>query len=305
MVFSSESFLFLFLPAFLGIYYLTPMAWRSAVILAGSYLFYGWWRFDYLALLVLTTIWTYWTGHLIARHLDTPRAKTWLAAGVIGCLAVLAVFKYLNFFLDSVAACSAQRLVRWASTGASVAHRDQLLRFSSRSVPDRRLSPRCRGDAELLRLRGFRRLVPAADCRPILRFKDLADQFVLGEHSVQKFADGMALFTQSAWQEGDPCGFGRAAGRSCLLDANPSLLLSWLGALAYTMQLYFDFSGYSDMALGLGLMMASTSARISTRPISRLDHRVLAALAYLAFVWLRDYLYIPLAGTGWGRGAPM
>ena len=82
MVFSSESFLFLFLPAFLAIYYLTPMAWRSAVILAGSYLFYGWWRFDYLALLFLTTLWTYWMGHLISRNLDTSRAKFWLLIGV-------------------------------------------------------------------------------------------------------------------------------------------------------------------------------------------------------------------------------
>ncbi len=103
MVFSSESFLFLFLPAFLAIYYLTPMAWRSAVILAGSYLFYGWWRFDYLALLFATTVWTYVIGLFLSRNLGTPRAKLWLTIGLVGCLGVLGVFKYLNFFIDSVA----------------------------------------------------------------------------------------------------------------------------------------------------------------------------------------------------------
>ncbi len=103
MVFSSETFLFLFLPLFLVLYYLTPDRFRSMTILAGSWIFYGWWRFDFLGLLILTTLWTYGIGLMIRRHLDTPRAQIWCAIGVAGCLAVLGVFKYLNFFVDSLA----------------------------------------------------------------------------------------------------------------------------------------------------------------------------------------------------------
>ena len=82
MVFSSETFLFLFLPLFLALYYLTPFRFRSALILAGSYLFYGWWRFDFLALLFLTTLWTYGIGHLIGANLGTRRARFWSSSDV-------------------------------------------------------------------------------------------------------------------------------------------------------------------------------------------------------------------------------
>ena len=98
MVFSSESFLFLFLPLFLAVYYLTPTRAKSVTILLGSYAFYGWWRMDFLGLLILTTLWTYGFGLLIRRNLDGRRAKLFCGIGVAGCLAVLGVFKYLNFF---------------------------------------------------------------------------------------------------------------------------------------------------------------------------------------------------------------
>ena len=104
MVFSSESFLFLFLPLFLAAYYLTPMRFRSVTILIGSYAFYAWWRVDFLGLLVLTTLWAFFLGRMIGRHRGTQKGRIFLAIAVAGCLGVLGVFKYLNFFLDSFAA---------------------------------------------------------------------------------------------------------------------------------------------------------------------------------------------------------
>src|SRR5690606_33035200 len=98
MVFSSDTFLFLFLPLFLALYYLTPFRYRSALILAGSWTFYGWWRIDFLGLLILTTLWTYGFGRIIAANLGTRRATWACAIGTAGCLSVLGVFKYLNFF---------------------------------------------------------------------------------------------------------------------------------------------------------------------------------------------------------------
>ena len=91
MVFSSEVFLFGFLPAFLALYYLAPARWRNVVILIGSYAFYGWWRLDFLGLLVLTTLWTYGFGRLTMA--DPDRRKLWCGIGVAGCLATLGVFK--------------------------------------------------------------------------------------------------------------------------------------------------------------------------------------------------------------------
>ena len=103
MVFSSETFLFLFLPVFLAAYYATPERFRSVAILLGSYFFYAWWRLDYLLLLIATSVWSYGFGAAIDRYRDSRKAKWLVGVGVAGCLAVLGVFKYLNFFIDSFA----------------------------------------------------------------------------------------------------------------------------------------------------------------------------------------------------------
>lgn len=89
MVFSSESFLFLFLPLFLMAYYLTPWRGKSYTILAGSYIFYAWWRVDFLGLLFLTTAFAYVVGQKIAANRGSNAAKVWLTVGVVGCLGVL------------------------------------------------------------------------------------------------------------------------------------------------------------------------------------------------------------------------
>ena len=302
MVFSSESFLFLFLPAFMAIYYAVPFRWRSPVILAGSYLFYGWWRFDYLLLLFLTTLWAYVMGLLISNNLGTARAKTWLLIGVFGCLSVLGVFKYLNFFIDSAAA-----LFGTTADGLGV-HWRLLLPigvsfyvFHSISY----LMDVYRRDAAATRkffdFAAFIALFPQLVAGPILRFKDLAHQFTHRVHSPQLFADGMSLFI---------IGLGKkvilADSIAPLADLafntpEPTLLVSWVGSIAYMMQLYFDFSGYSDMALGLGLMMGFRFRKNFDTPyisasITEFWRRWHISLS----VWLRDYLYIPLGGNRLG-----
>jgi alginate O-acetyltransferase complex protein AlgI len=299
MVFSSEIFLFLFLPVFLAIYYLIPFRFRSALILAGSYLFYGWWRFDFLALLFLTTLWTYGFGHLIGANLGTSRARLFCGIGVAGCLAVLGVFKYLNFFIDSFAA-----LLGTDAAGLDIHWRLILpigvsfYVFHSISY----LVDIVREDAKPTRnffdFAAFISLFPQLVAGPILRFKDLAHQFEHRTHSAEKFADGMAWFA---------IGLGKkvliADSLAPLADLafatpDPSAPLAWAGATAYMLQLYFDFSGYSDMAMGLGLMMGfrfreNFDAPYTSASITEFWRRWHISLS----VWLRDYLYIPLGGN--------
>ena len=299
MVFSSESFLFLFLPAFLAIYYAVPFRFRSPVILAGSYLFYAWWRVDFLLLLFLTTLWTYGIGLLVARNLDTSRAKVWLTIGVAGCLGVLGVFKYLNFFIDSFAALvgttPAEMGVHWRlilPIGIS------FYVFQAISY----LVDVYRRDAEPTRnffdFAAFVALFPQLIAGPILRFKDLADQFVAREHSMQKFADGMALFAIGLAKKVLIADSVAPLADMAFATPDPTFLVAWLGSLAYMMQLYFDFSGYSDMALGLGLMMGFRFHKNFDTPyisasITEFWRRWHISLS----VWLRDYLYIPLGGN--------
>ncbi|TNC50871.1 MBOAT family protein [Rubellimicrobium rubrum] len=302
MVFSSEVFLFGFLPAFLAIYYLTPMRWRNIVILIGSYGFYGWWRLDFLGLLILTTLWTYAFGRLMMG--DPARRKLWITIGVVGCLSVLGVFKYLNFFIDSFAAL-------FSTTPEELGVHWRLLLpigvsfyvFHCISY----LVDMYRGDVEedvgLVNFAAFIVLFPQLVAGPILRFKDLAHQFKHRTHSLDLFLGGLMLF------------FVGLAKKVLLADAvapladlafqtpDPSFALAWGGAVAYMMQLYFDFSGYSDMAVGLGMMIGFRLIRNFATPyhshsITEFWNRWHISLS----TWLRDYLYIPLGGNRVGRG---
>ncbi len=304
MVFSSETFLFLFLPLFLGLYYLTPFRFRSALILAGSWLFYGWWRIDFLGLMILTTLWTYAFGRAVGANLGTRKATIYCAIGTAGCLSVLGVFKYLNFFIDSFAG-----LLGTDAAGLGV-HWHLILPIGVSFYVFQSISYLVdvyRRDAEpthnFFDFAAFIALFPQLIAGPILRFKDLADQFIYRKHTPQLFADGMARFT---------IGLGKkvliADSLAPLADLafttpDPTAPLAWIGAIAYMLQLYFDFSGYSDMAIGLGMMMGfrfmeNFDAPYTSGSITEFWRRWHISLS----VWLRDYLYIPLGGNRISEG---
>ena len=299
MVFSSETFLFLFLPLFMVIYYLTPTRGKSLVILFASYLFYGWWRFDFLLLLFLTTLWTFGIGLLIRSHIGTQRAQMWCTVGVIGCLSVLGVFKYLNFFIDSLAQLAGTdaaglgvhwRLILPIGVSFYVFHSISYLVDVTRRDAEATLN--------FFDFAAFIALFPQLVAGPILRFKDLADQFKHRTHSLQMFADGTALFIIGLGKKVILADSVAPIADIAYATQDPSLVLSWIGAIAYMMQLYFDFSGYSDMAMGLGLMMgfrfrANFNMPYISRSITEFWRRWHISLS----VWLRDYLYIPLGGN--------
>lgn len=299
MVFSSETFLFLFLPLILVIYYLTPERWKSVTILVGSYTFYGWWRLDFLGLLALTTLWTYIFGILIHRHMDTPKAKLFCGIGVVGCLTVLGVFKYLNFFIDSFAAL-------WGTTAEGLGIHWQLLLpigisfyvFHSISY----LVDIYRRDAEPTRnifdFAAFIALFPQLVAGPILRFKDLAPQFIHRTHSVELFSAGATRFVIGLSKKvllADTVG---PIADLAFSHPDPTMAEAWVGAIAYMLQLYFDFAAYSDMAVGLGMMIGfrlieNFDTPYHSRSITEFWRRWHISLS----VWLRDYLYVPLGGN--------
>ncbi len=299
MVFSSETFLFLFLPLFLALYYLTPTRFRSLTILLASYLFYGWWRFDFLGLLFLTTLWTFGFGLLIGRNVGTTRAKTFLIIGLIGNLGVLGVFKYLNFFLDGFAALAGTdaaglgmhwRLILPIGISFYVFHAISYLMDVYRQ------------DAKATRnffdFAAFIALFPQLVCGPILRFKDLTAQFMHREHSPQLFADGLARFTVGLAKKVLIADTIAPIADLAFSTPDPSMALAWLGSVAYMLQLYFDFSGYSDMAIGLGMMIGFRFMNNFDTPyISRSITEFWRRWHISQSVWLRDYLYIPLGGN--------
>lgn len=303
MVFSSETFLFLFLPVFLAAYYLTPFRWKSLTILLFSWGFYGWWRVDFLGLLIATTAFAYLVGLRIGQApTGSRRAKLWLTLGIAGCLLVLGTFKYLNFFIDSLAwslGTTPEDLgVHWRlilPIGISFyifQSLSYLIDVYRRDVPP---------TTRFLDFAAFIALFPQLIAGPILRFKDLADQFTDRRHSARLFADGFALFLLGLAKKVLLADTVAPLADLAFTTPDPSFLLSWLGAAAYTVQLYFDFSGYSDMACGLGLMIGfrfinNFDTPYISRSITEFWRRWHISLS----VWLRDYLYIPLGGNRLG-----
>lgn len=301
MVFSTHVFLFLFLPLFLAVYYLLPFRFRSVWILGSSYLFYGWWRADFLLLFFGVTLLSYLSARAVARNLAArpARAKRALVIGVVGNLAALGYFKYFNFGVDSLNALLSGLGVRSFTVWEVVLPVGlSFYVFQSLSyVVDvyRRDAPPARSFWDLS---AFIALFPQLVAGPVLRYKDVADQFAARTHTFEKFSEGALRFM---------VGFCKkvliADGVASLADrafasAAPSAADAWLGALAYTVQLYFDFSGYSDMAVGLGLMMGFRFMENFNHPyVSRSVTEFWTRWHISLSTWLRDYLYIPLGGN--------
>lgn len=303
MVFSSNIFLFAFLPLFLATYFACPNRYRNWVVLLGSYVFYAWWRIDFLFLFIAVTAWNYWIGLGIARcGAKTEGAKRWLILGVVVDLAVLAYFKYANFGVDSFNAMIAGTgMEPFAWTAIILPIGISFYTFESISY----IVDVYRGDTEPTRhpvdFACFIALFPHLIAGPVFRYKDLADQFTNRTHSVDKFSEGAMRFMQGFIKKvfiADSIAPMVSAGFAL---QDPSTADAWLTALAYTAQLYFDFSGYSDMAIGLGLMMGFRFMENFNQPyISQSITEFWRRWHISLSSWLRDYLYVPLGGNRGG-----
>ncbi len=305
MVFSSNIFLFLFLPAFLAVSYLTPNRGRRRnwVVLIGSYLFYAWWRIDFVLLFAAVTLWNYLIGLAIARNgVRTGRSRRWLILGVAINLATLGYFKYANFGVDSLnALLGSAGFSPFQITHVILPIGISFYVFESISY----IMDVYRGDTEPTRhpvdFATFIALFPHLIAGPVFRYKDLADQFEHRTHTVDLFGAGVVRFMQGFVKKvfiADTV--APLVSHAFALQA-PTMADAWLGAIAYTAQLYFDFSGYSDMAIGLGLMMGFRFVENFNQPyvsqsITEFWRRWHMSLSS----WLRDYLYISLGGSRHG-----
>jgi alginate O-acetyltransferase complex protein AlgI len=305
VVFSSNLFLFVFLPAFLGLYYVTPARFRSLVIAFASYLFYGWWRVDFVSLMLLSTVLDFVCGARIVaiRSEGTGNPKRWLLLSIFANLGLLAYFKYCNFGIANLnAALGALGFegVVWPAVVLPVG-----ISFYTFQTMSYTIDVYQGNAAPVRRFRDFMcyvALFPQLVAGPIVRYQDVADQLHSRTHSLAKFGEGSRRFM---------VGFCKkvliADSVARLVDASfglsePTFADAWLGALAYTVQLYFDFSGYSDMAIGLGLMigfrfMENFNHPYVSRNITEFWQRWHISLS----TWLRDYLYLPLGGNRQGE----
>lgn len=305
MVFSSPSFLFLFLPVFLALYALVPARLRSAWIMLGSWIFYGFWRADFLLLLIGVTFGDWLAGLAIARERRavTGRERAIVVVTVALNLAVLAYFKYFNFCADGLnAVLGVLGLPAFRAWPVILPVGISFYIFQSMSY----VIDVYRGDApeahDFVDMAAYVALFPQLVAGPILRYKDLAGQLRFRTHSESRAAYGFKRFLAGLCRKvlvADALG---PVANATFSMASPGAAEAWLGLLAYAVQLYFDFSAYSDMAVGLGHMMGFTfmenfDAPYRSRSITDFWRRWHISLSS----WLRDYLYLPLGGNRRGR----
>lgn len=308
MVFSSALFLFAFLPAFIAIYYVVPVRARNLWIVVASLAFYGWWKAAYLALVLAIAAVTFVAGHFAhagARG-SAARRKWAVRLGVSSILGCLIWFKYSYFLGDIFDRTAGQLLALQGHGGLQLP--DIILPIGISFLTFQSISyilDVARGDApparNLVDFLAFSLLFPQLIAGPILRYKDLSEQLSHRAHSATRFGRGMRRFVlglSSKLLIADSV--APIADRMFALQT-PTAAEAWLGTLAYSLQLFFDFAGYSAMAIGLGLMIGfrfveNFDAPYTARSITEFWQRWHISLSN----WLRDYLYIPLGGNRGG-----
>lgn len=319
MVFSSHLFFYYFLPAALLVYYLLPRRGRNAALTFLSYAFYGWANPPFMALMLVSMLIDYLCGLAIDRARRRaglglvgdatagggtgPRpGRAWMVAAVITNLAILGFFKYFNFAAESwdstVAALGAPSWRLETALRVTLPLGISFSTFQSISYILDVYRGRTRALADVVDYFCYVSLFPQLVAGPIIRFNEIDDQLHRRLHSIERFARGAVFVCLGMAKKvllANPCGWVADATFDA---ASLHTAEAWLGAIAYGFQIYFDFSGYSDMAIGLGLMIGFVFPKNFDSPykaesITDFWRRWHISLS----TWLRDYLYVPLGGN--------
>ncbi len=312
MIFSSVTFLFLFLPivltATVSIGGLFGKRFRNHVLFAASLLFYVWGEGIYITLL-LSSIWVSWFLGKQIENSSQGRQKILLALGIIVNLLPLFICKYLNFTLDILAPLFvAVGITPWQSANIHLPAGISFFTFQAISYlidVYRRIAP---AEQHLLNCGLYIAMFPQLIAGPIVRYHDIAKQLIRRTVTSRGFADGAERFVFGLAKKvllADPLGVkADHIFNLPIYELSPGL--AWLGAICFTLQIYYDFSGYSDMAIGLGRMFGFKLPENFRYPyISRSMREFWRRWHISLSTWLRDYLYIPLGGSRKGAGRTM
>jgi alginate O-acetyltransferase complex protein AlgI len=297
MVFSEPTFVFLFLPFVVIAYLALGREGRNIALLAASLIFYAWGEGIYLLVLLGSIAMNHLFGLAIAAQPD--RGRGLLALGVAANLGMLGYFKYLGFFLENLGVDGAHEIAPALPIGIS------FFTFQALSYLIDLQAGRIAVQRDPLRLALYISMFPQLIAGPIVRYSEVETALVDRRTTRGDFAAGMQRFVIGLAKKtliADP--MGQVADQIFAIpDAGLSPEIAWLGAVAYALQLYFDFSAYSDMAIGLGRIFgfrfpenfAHPYAARSVTEFWRRWHMTLSR-------WFRDYVYIPLGGNRKGTG---
>lgn len=295
MLFSSIPFLLYFLPLVMLVYFIVPWKMKNAVLLFFSLAFYGWGEPKYLFLMIGTIILFYVCGLCIEKSKSQVAKKIWLVISVVLSITILCVFKYADFFINNFNAVTGLSipLLKLALPIGISFYTFQCVSYTIDVY---------RGDVEaqknIISFGAYVALFPQLIAGPIVRYIDVAKEINHRTHSLEKIADGLRRFAIGlgkkiliANQLGEFVDIFRASNEK-------SMVFYWLYAVAFMLHIYFDFSGYSDMAIGLGKIFGfnfieNFNYPYMSKSISEFWRRWHMSLGS----WFRDYIYIPLGGN--------
>ncbi|MCJ8006528.1 MBOAT family O-acyltransferase [Lederbergia wuyishanensis] len=301
MVFSSLVFLFVFLPITLSLYYISPRKMKNLLLLILSLIFYAWGEPVYIFLMIFSAVTDYFHGLLIAKYKGKYLSKFFLLSSIIINIGVLSFFKYSDFFIENInflLGTDIELLNLPLPIGIS------FYTFQTMSYTIDVYRGKVQPQKNPIALAMYVCLFPQLIAGPIVRYESIEKELIHRRVSLQQFADGVNLFVIGL-------------GKKVLLANNIGLLWngiesrsfteltvisSWLGIIAFALQIYFDFSGYSDMARGLGKMFGfnfpiNFQYPYISRSISEFWRRWHMTLGG----WFRDYVYFPLGGSRKGQ----
>lgn len=301
MVFSSLVFLFGFLPLTLLIYYTVPLKLRNLALFVLSLVFYGWGEPVYILLMLFSVVSAYAFGFFIEKHRDSCRkkAKLFLVLSLCINLSALVFFKYYNFIASNLAKISFFSFVPEIE-GLSLPVGISFYTFQIMSYS----IDLYRGQVPLAKrfvpFGTYVTLFPQLIAGPIVRYRDVCDQLLQRKETVQKFASGASRFCIGLSKKlvlGDSAAAVAEYFRSSA-QFEPTALGSWMIMIFYTFHIYFDFSGYSDMAIGLGKMFGFEFPENFDYPyISKSITEFWRRWHITLSTWFREYIYIPLGGN--------
>ena len=296
MLFSSIPFLFYFLPVVIAVYFAVPKALKNTVLLLSSLFFYGWGEPKYLIFMLFSITQGYFFGRLIEKYRDNKRlAKLFLTLSVGVSLALLGYCKYADFFIENFNAVTGLSLplLKIALPIGISFYTFQILSYDvdvyRGEVPAQR---------NFINLAAYIAMFPQLIAGPIVRYVDIARELESRTHSVSLAAEGVRRFILGLAKKILVANVLGELVAEFKATESSSVLFVWVYAVSYALHIYFDFSGYSDMAIGLGKIFGfnfyeNFNYPFISRSITEFWRRWHISLGS----WFRDYLYIPLGGN--------
>lgn len=302
MIFSSLTFLFAYLPLTLAVYFLAPLRWRNLVLLLVSLFFYGWGEPVYISIMILSILIDYTHGMLVEKYRSNDKlARYFVGQSVAFNLLLLGFFKYWDFLAANLSLIPG---ITVPQLGIALPIGISFFTFQTMSYTIdvyRRDAPVQRN---IIRFGAFVTMFPQLIAGPIVKYKTVAEELNHREHTFENFALGARRFCVGLAKKVLLANSIGALWEAQLAAQGADTLTvvgGWMGLLAFGFQIYFDFSGYSDMAIGLGWIFGfhfneNFDHPYLSKSVSEFWRRWHMSLTS----WFREYLYIPLGGNRGG-----